>query len=120
MPSDVNTAALWPLVARYRIGRGMARPKPRQRCEAALTFTERYDTSCNIAGHHAPYKAGQFSCDSGFCHIDPFVLPKNHLVILPAKTLISTVCIGDNLWCISGLPLYQGGRFEPIFPLEKL
>ena len=97
---------LQPLITRYRSGLEMSRPKPRQRCEAALILPERCDTSCNIAGHHAPDKAGQFSCNSGFCHIAPLVLPKNHLVIFPAKTLIGTVCIGDDLWCISGLTLF--------------
>ena len=97
---------LQPLITRYRSGLGMSRPEPRQRCEAALILPERCDTSCNIAGHHAPDKAGQFSCNSGFCHIAPLVLPKNHLVIFPAKTLIGTVCIGDDLWCISGLTLF--------------
>ena len=102
-----NMAALQPLITRYRSGLGMSRPKPRQRCEAALILPERCDTSCNIAGHHAPDEAGQFSCNSGFGHIAPLVLPKNHLVILPAKTFVSTVCIGDNLWRISRLTLFQ-------------
>ena len=102
-----NMAALQPLITRYRSGLGMSRPKPRQRCEAALILPERCDTSCNIAGHHAPDEAGQFSCNSGFGHIAPLVLPKNHLVILPAKTFVSTVCIGDNLRRISRLTLFQ-------------
>ena len=102
-----NMAALQPLITRYRSVPGMSRPKPRQRCEAALILPERCDTSCNIAGHHAPDKAGQFSCNSSLCHIGPLVLPKNHLVILPAKTFVSTVCIGDDLWRISGLALFQ-------------
>ena len=67
------------------------------KAETALILPERCDTSRNIAGHHAPDKAGQFSCSSSLCLIGPLVLPKNHLVILPAKTLISTVCIGDSL-----------------------
>ena len=102
-----NMAALQPLITRYRSGLGMSRPKPRQRCEAALILPERCDTSCNIAGHHAPDEAGQFSGNSSFCHIAPLVLPKNHLVILPSKTFVSTVCIGDNLWRISRLTLFQ-------------
>ena len=101
-----NMAALQPLITRYRSGLGMSRPKPRQRCEAALILPERCDTSCNIAGHHAPDEAGQFSCNSGFGHIAPLVLPKNHFVIFPAKTLIRTVCVGDDLWRISGLTLF--------------
>ena len=102
-----NMAALQPLITRYRSGLGMSRPKPRQRCEAALILPERCDTSCNIAGHHAPDEAGQFSCNSGFGHIAPLVLSKNHFVIFPAKTLICTVCVGDNFRRISGLPLFQ-------------
>ena len=102
-----NMAALQPLITRYRSGLGMSRPEPRQRCEAALTLPEHCDTSYNVAGHHAPDEAGQFSCNSGFGHIAPLVLPKNHLVIFPAKTLIGTVCVGDDLWRISGLPLFQ-------------
>ena len=102
-----NMAALQPLITRYRSVPGMSRPKPRQRCEAALILPERCDTSCNIAGHHAPDEAGQFSGNSSFCHIAPLVLPKNHLVILPAKTFVSTVCIGDNLRRISRLTLFQ-------------
>ena len=102
-----NMAALQPLITRYRSGLGMSRPEPRQRCEAALILPERCDTSCNIAGHHAPDEAGQFSGNSSFCHIAPLVLPKNHLVILPSKTFVSTVCIGDNLWRISRLTLFQ-------------
>ena len=98
---------LQPLITRYRSGLGMSRPEPRQRCEAALTLPGHCDTSCNIAGHHAPDKAGQFSCNSGFGNIGSFTLPKNHLVILPAKTFVSTVCIGDNLWRISRLTLFQ-------------
>ena len=97
---------LQPLITRYRSGRGMSRPEPRQRCEAALTLPGHCDTSCNIAGHHAPDKAGQFSCNSSLCHIGPLVLPKNHLVIFPAKTLVGTVCVGDDLWRISGLTLF--------------
>ena len=97
---------LQPLIIRYRSGRGMSRPEPRQRCEAALTLPGHCDTSCNIAGHHAPDKAGQFSCNSSFGNIGSFTLPKNHLVIFPAKTLIGTVCVGDDLWRISGLTLF--------------
>ena len=102
-----NMAALQPLITRYRSGLGMSRPEPRQRCEAALILPERCDTSCNIAGHHAPDEAGQFSGNSSFCHIAPLVLPKNHLVILPSKAFVSTVCIGDNIWRISRLTLFQ-------------
>ena len=102
-----NMAALQPLITRYRNGLGMSRPKPRQRCEAALTLHGHCDTSRNIAGHHTPDKAAQFSCDSGFGNIGTFTLPKNHLVILPAKTFVSTVCIGDNLRRISRLTLFQ-------------
>ena len=101
-----NMAALQPLITRYRSGLGMSRPEPRQRCEAALTLPGHCDTSCNIAGHHAPDKAGQFSCNSSFGNIGSFTLPKNHLVIFPAKTLIGTVCVGDDLWRISGLTLF--------------
>ena len=101
-----NMAALQPLITRYRSGPGMSRPEPRQRCEAALTLPGHCDTSCNIADHHAPDKAGQFSCNSGFGNIGSFTLPKNHLVIFPAKTLIGTVCVGDDLWRISGLTLF--------------
>ena len=61
-----NMAALQPLITRYRSGRGMSRPEPRQRCEAALTLPGHCDTSRNIAGHHTPDKAAQFSCDSRF------------------------------------------------------
>ena len=98
---------LQPLITRCRSGWGMSRPEPRQRCEAALILPERCDTSCNIAGHHTPDKAAQFSCNSGFGNIGAFTLPKNHFVIFPAKTLIRTVCICDSLWRISGLPLFQ-------------
>ena len=102
-----NMAALQPLITRYRSGPEMSRPAPRQRCEAALTLHGHCDTSRNIAGHHTPDKAAQFSCDSGFGNIGTFTLPKNHLVILPAKTLIRTVCVGDDLWRISRLTLFQ-------------
>ena len=102
-----NMAALQPLITRYRSELEMSRPEPRQRCEAALILPERCDTSCNISGHHAPDKAGQFSCNSSFGNIGSFTLPKNHLVIFPAKTLIGTVCVGDDLWRISRLTLFQ-------------
>ena len=102
-----NMAALQPLITRYRSVPGMSRPKPRQRCEAALILPERCDTSCNIAGHHTPDKATQFSCNSGFGNIGAFILPKNHFVIFPAKTLIRAVCVGDNFRLISRLTLFQ-------------
>ena len=102
-----NMAALQPLITRYRSGLGMSRPKPRQRCEAALIVPERCDTPCNIAGNHAPDEAGQLLGNSRFCPMAPLVLPKNHLVILPAKTLIRAVCVGDDLWRISRLTLFQ-------------
>lgn len=98
---------LQPLITRYRSGLGISRPEPRQRCEAALILPERCDISCNIAGHHTPDKAAQFSCNSGFGNIGAFILPKNHFVIFPAKTLIRAVCVGDNFRLISRLTLFQ-------------
>ena len=74
-----NMAALQPLITRYRSGPGMSRPKPRQRCEAALTLPEHCDTSYNVAGHHAPDEAGQFSCNSGLATLLRLFCPRTIL-----------------------------------------
>ena len=91
-----NMAALQPLITRYRCGPGMSRPKPRQRCEAALILPERCDTSCNIAGHHAPDKAGKFSGDCSLCCIGVLPVAQRQSVVFPSKPLIGLICILNN------------------------
>ena len=73
-----------------------SRPKPRERCEAALTPTAHCDTSSVVLRHHTPEEAGEFSSNSGFGDIGLFAVLERHTVIFASQAFVGLVCVCDD------------------------
>ena len=60
--------------------------------------------------HHPPDEAGEFPGNCNFCDVGGLLVIQHEMDILSTQSLTSPVGIGDYLWTVSFLTLFQQRR----------
>ena len=93
------------------VGAGLSGLRSTAEGGPALTAMIRCWNSCSILCHHAPDKAGEFSCYRCFCHVAALVFSKNQIVVTASEAFVGLIRVSNDCWWISFLTFLQDPRF---------